>query len=380
MNNKFTKVLPLCVAAFLALPFVTEHAYAAAGDVTAKSTSSGTEATLSVEENNGVIKDYGTQDTNPWTEEQKEKVDYVTVADGTKVIGKNAVSGMKALETVRFPKTLEQVKDHAFEDCDKLKDVVYEGTKKQYEKIEIGHEGNEPLKKAEVEALTVGVDEVEFKTKEPVVGVDPEGCVTTSNANSNEERFTIDEMWEETEGGKVKASSARWNGELEASQKELFDKFKAGTEYKHTIRLTIPKSLVDEGYRFDETTFVEGAKIKVDGRNVVVGSNPLNQEKTVATFTDFITGVFAAPAGEDTTTGDGNDPKPEEVKKDDEKKAEEIKKAEEVKKAAEAAKATATTEASNSEFYKTGDASVLPLISTMLTSGLAAFASRKKKD
>lgn len=153
MNNKFTKVLPLCVAAFLALPFVTEHAYAAPGDVTAESTSSGTEATLSVEENGGVIKDYDNQDVNPWSEEQKGKVDYVTVKDGTKVIGKNAVSGMKALETVKFPKTLEQVKDHAFEDCDKLKDVVYEGTKKQYEKIEIGHEGNEPLKKAEVEAL-----------------------------------------------------------------------------------------------------------------------------------------------------------------------------------------------------------------------------------
>ena len=49
---------------------------------------------------------------------------------------------------------------------------------------------------------------------------------------------------------------------------------------------------------------------------------------------------------------------------------------EEAAKKAQAAK----KEASNSEFYKTGDASVLPLISTMLTSGLAAFASRKKKD
>ena len=362
MNNKFTKVLPLCVAAFLALPFVTEHAYAAPGDVTAESTSSGTEATLSVEENGGVIKDYDNQDVNPWSEEQKGKVDYVTVADGTKVIGKNAVSGMKALETVRFPKTLEQVKDHAFEDCDKLKDVVYEGTKKQYEKIEIGHEGNEPLKKAEVEALSIGSEEIQLKTTDPVVGVDPEGHVTTSNVDAKESRFTIDEKWEETEGGKVKASSARWNGELESSEdNELFDKFKAGTEYKHTIRLTIPKALVDKGYKFDADSFTN-AKIKVDGRNVALGTGVLSKNDTVATFTDLVTGIFAVPASED-TTGEGKDPKPAEAKKEEAKKAQAAKK-----------------EASNSEFYKTGDASVLPLISTMLTSGLAAFASRKKKD
>ena len=364
MNNKFTKVLPLCVAAFLALPFVTEHAYAAPGDVTAKSTSSGTEATLSVEENGGVIKDYDTQDTNPWTEEQKGKVDYVTVADGTKVIGKNAVSGMKALETVRFPKTLEQVKDHAFEDCDKLKDVVYEGTKKQYEKIEIGHEGNEPLKKAEVEALSIGSEEIQLKTTDPVVGVDPEGHVTTSNVDAKESRFTIDEMWEETEGGKVKASSARWNGKLESEGKTLFDEFKAGTEYKHTIRLTIPKALADKGYKFDQAAFTgDNVKIKVDGRNVELAPDGILENGTVATFTDLVTGIFAVPASED-TTGEGKDPKPEEAKK-----AEAAKKAQAAKK-----------EASNSEFYKTGDASVLPLISTMLTSGLAAFASRKKKD
>lgn len=363
MNNKFTKVLPLCVAAFLALPFVTEHAYAAPGDVTVSPTSSGTEATLSVEENGGVIKDYDNQDVNPWSEEQKGKVDYVTVKDGTKVIGKNAVSGMKALETVKFPKTLEQVKDHAFEDCDKLKDVVYEGTKKQYEKIEIGHEGNEPLKKAKVEALSIGAEEIQLKTKDPVVGVDPEGHLTASNADAKESRFTIDEMWEETESGKVKSSSARWNGKLESDGKTLFDEFKAGTEYKHTIRLTIPKALADKGYKFDQAAFTgDNVKIKVDGRNVELAPDGILENGTVATFTDLVTGIFAVPASED-TTGEGKDPKPAEAKKEEAKKAQAAKK-----------------EASNSEFYKTGDASVLPLISTMLTSGLAAFASRKKKD
>lgn len=366
MNNKFTKVLPLCVAAFLALPFVTEHAYA--GEMKIEESGSKTEATVSDKDGAGVIQDYKTVDTNPWSEEQKSKIDYVEVKKDTTTIGEYSLAGMKGLKEVSLPKSLKEVKDYAFEGCDNLEKVTYEGTKKEYGKITIGHEGNEPLKNIKedaLEALSIGSEEIQLKTTDPVVGVDPEGHVTTSNVDAKESRFTIDEKWEETEGGKVKASSARWNGELESSE-ELFDKFKAGTEYKHTIRLTIPKALVDQGYRFDEASFTN-AKIKVDGRNVALGTGVLNQEKTVATFTDLVTGIFAVPASED-TTGEGKDPKPEEVKKDD-KKAEEAKKAEAAKK-----------EASNSEFYKTGDASVLPLISTMLTSGLAAFASRKKKD
>ena len=359
MNNKFTKVLPLCVAAFLALPFVTEHAYAAPGDVTVKPTSSGTEATLSVEENGGVIKDYDNQDVNPWSEEQKEKVDYVTVENNTTTIGEYALAGMKGLKEVSLPKSVKEVKDYAFEGSDNLEKVTYEGTKKEYGKITIGHEGNEPLKNAKVEALSIGAEEIQLKTKDPVVGVDPEGHLTTSNADAKESRFTIDEMWEETEGGKVKSSSARWNGKLESDGKTLFDEFKAGTEYMHTIRLTIPKALADKGYKFDS---LDGAKIKVDGRSVELAADGVVENGTVATFTELIKGVFAVPASED-TTGEGKDPKPAEAKKEEAKKAQAAKK-----------------EASNSEFYKTGDASVLPLISTMLTSGLAAFASRKKKD
>ena len=360
MNNKFTKVLPLCVAAFLALPFVTEHAYA--GEMKIEESGSKTEATVSDKDGVGVIQDYTTVDTNPWSEEQKEKVDYVKVANNTTTIGEYALAGMKGLKEVSLPKSVKEVKDYAFEGSDNLEKVTYEGTKKEYGKITIGHEGNEPLKNAKVEALSIGAEEIQLKTKDPVVGVDPEGHVTTSNVDAKESRFTIDEKWEETEGGKVKASSARWNGELESSEdNELFDKFKAGTEYKHTIRLTIPKALVDKGYKFDADSFTN-AKIKVDGRNVALGTGVLSKNDTVATFTDLVTGIFAVPASED-TTGEGKDPKPAEAKKEEAKKAQAAKK-----------------EASNSEFYKTGDASVLPLISTMLTSGLAAFASRKKKD
>lgn len=358
MNNKFTKVLPLCVAAFLALPFVTEHAYA--GEMKIEESGSKTEATVSDKDGVGVIQDYTTVDTNPWSEEQKSKIDYVEVKKDTTTIGEYALAGMKGLKEVSLPKSVKEVKDYAFEGSDNLEKVTYEGTKKEYGKITIGHEGNEPLKNAKVEALTIGAEEIQLKTKDPVVGVDPEGHLTTSNADAKESRFTIDEKWEETEGGKVKASSARWNGELESTEgNELFDKFKAGTEYRHTIRLTIPKALADKGYKFDS---LDNAKIKVDGRNVALGTGVLNPEKTVATFTDLVTGIFAVPASED-TTGEGKDPKPAEAKKEEAKKAQAAKK-----------------EASNSEFYKTGDASVLPLISTMLTSGLAAFASRKKKD
>ena len=361
MNNKFTKVLPLCVAAFLALPFVTEHAYAADGDIKIETPVSETQASVSAE-TTGEIKDYESASKNGLTKEQKEKVEYAKVAEGTKKIGKYALAGMEALKEVDLPKSLEQVKDHAFEGCDKLSKVKYQGTEKQWEAVEIGHEGNAKLENAKVEALSIGTEEVDISTERPVIGVDPEGHLSSSVKGS---KFTVEEKWE-NEKGEVKASSERWNGELEG-QNELFDKFEDGVEYKRSFRLTIPKALADKGYKFDEAAFTgDNVKIKVDGRNVE-GAVSLNPEKTVATFTDFISGILAVPASED-TTGEGKDPKPEEAKKD-EKKAEEAKKAEAAKK-----------EASNSEFYKTGDASVLPLVSTMLTSGLAAFASRKKKD
>lgn len=364
MNNKFTKVLPLCVAAFLALPFVTEHAYAAQGDVHADSSSSGREATISVEGSTAEsrdgteIKGYDNASQNPWTDKQKKEVKYVQVGEKVEKIGKYSMAGLKELEEVDLPKALKTVGDHAFEGCDKLSKVTFQGTEKQWDEVDIGHQGNAKLENAKVEALSIGAEEIEVKTKDPVVGVDPEGKATSSVSSP---KFTVEDMWR-AEDGKVKSSSARWNGELDTTE-ELFDKFEDGVEYSHSIRLTIPKALADKGYKFDEAAFTgDNVKIKVDGRSVE-GAVSLNPEKTVATFTDLITGVLAKTASEE-TTGEGKDPKPEAAKK-----AEEAKKAQAAKK-----------EASNSEFYKTGDASVLPLISTMLTSGLAAFASRKKKD
>ena len=371
MNNKFTKVLPLCVAAFLALPFVTEHAYA--GEIKIEEAGSKTEATISDKDSAGVIKDYAKEDPAPWTKDQKEKIDYVTVAKDTTTIGEYALAGMKGLKEVRLPKTLKTVGDYAFDGCDNLEKVTYEGTEKQYGKVTIGSDGNSSLEKAEVEALSIGTEEVDISTERPVIGVDPEGHLSSSVKGS---KFTVEEKW--TNGkGEVKASSVRWNGELDTAG-ELFDKFEDGVEYKRSFRLTIPKALADKGYKFDEAAFTgDNAKIKVDGRNVKLSHDNVefNDKFTVVTFNELLDGITAKTASEE-TTGEGKDPKPEEVKKEEAKKAE-AKKAEEAKKAAEAA---AKKEASNSEFYKTGDASVLPLISTMLTSGLAAFASRKKKD
>lgn len=367
MNNKFTKVLPLCVAAFLALPFVAEHAYAAEKDIKVSTPVSESQANVFAEgvgnsEDGTEIRNYESASKNGLTKEQKEKIEYVKVGEQVKTIGKYALAGMEALKEVDLPKSLEQVKDHAFEGCDKLSKVKYQGTEKQWEAVEIGHEGNAKLENAKVEALSIGAEEVDISTERPVIGVDPEGHLSSSVKGS---KFTVEEKWE-NEKGEVKASSERWNGEL-GQNGTLFDEFEDGVEYKRSFRLTIPKALADKGYKFDEAAFTgDNVKIKVDGRNVE-GAVSLNPEKTVATFTDLISGILAVPASED-TTGEGKDPKPEEAKKDG-KKAEEAKKAEAAKK-----------EASNSEFYKTGDASVLPLVSTMLTSGLAAFASRKKKD
>ena len=364
MNNKFTKVLPLCVAAFLALPFVTEHAYAAEKDIKVSTPVSETQANVfaegsGVDSTDGTeIRNYESASKNGLTKEQKEKIEYVKVGGDVKTIGKYALAGMEALKEVDLPKSLEQVKDHAFEGCDKLSKVKYQGTEKQWEAVEIGHEGNEPLKNAKVEALSIGIEEVDISTERPVIGVDPEGHLSSSVKGS---KFTVEEKWE-NEKGEVKASSERWNGEL-GQNGTLFDEFEDGVEYKRSFRLTIPKALADKGYKFDHEAFRENAKIKVDGRSVKIESTPeFNDKFTVVTFDGLLEGILAKTASED-TTGEGKDPKPAEAKKEEAKKAQAAKK-----------------EASNSEFYKTGDASVLPLISTMLTSGLAAFASRKKKD
>ena len=368
MNNKFTKVLPLCVAAFLALPFVTEHAYAAPKDIKVSTPVSETQANVFAEGTGGEsstdgteIRNYESASKNGLTKEQKEKIEYVKVGKEVKTIGKYALAGMEALKEVDLPKSLEQVKDHAFEGCDKLSKVKYQGTEKQWEAVEIGHQGNAPLENAKVEALLIGTEEVDISTERPVIGVDPEGHLSSSVKGS---KFTVEEKWE-NEKGEVKASSEGWNGELKASQpaKTLFDKFEDGVEYKRSFRLTIPKALADKGYKFDQEAFVTDAKIKIDGRSVKIENEPsFNDKYTVVTFDGLLEGILAKTASED-TTGEGKDPKPAEAKKEEAKKAQAAKK-----------------EASNSEFYKTGDASVLPLISTMLTSGLAAFASRKKKD
>lgn len=363
MNNKFTKVLPLCVAAFLALPFVTEHAYAVEKDIKVSTPVSESQANVFAEgvgnsEDGTEIRNYESASKNGLTKEQKEKIEYVKVGEKVETIGKYALAGMEALKEVDLPKSLEQVKDHAFEGCDKLSKVKYQGTEKQWEAVEIGHEGNAPLENAKVEALSIGIEEVDISTERPVIGVDPEGHLSSSVKGS---KFTVEEKWE-NEKGEVKASSERWNGEL-GQNGTLFDEFEDGVEYKRSFRLTIPKALADKGYKFDHEAFVRDAKIKVDGRSVKIENEPsFNDKFTVVTFDGLLEGILAKTASED-TTGEGKDPKPAEAKKEEAKKAQAAKK-----------------EASNSEFYKTGDASVLPLISTMLTSGLAAFASRKKKD
>ena len=364
MNNKFTKVLPLCVAAFLALPFVTEHAYAAEKDIKVDTPVSETQANVFAEGVGGntdgtVIKDYESASKNGLTKEQKEKIEYVKVGEKVKTIGKYALAGMEALKEVDLPKALKAVGDHAFEGCDKLEKVTFQGTEKQWDEVDIGHQGNEPLKNAKVEALSIGTEEVDISTERPVIGVDPEGHLSSSVKGS---KFTVEEKWK-NEKGEVKASSVRWNGELKGKGETLFDEFEDGVEYGRSFRLTIPKALADKGYKFDQEAFIPDAKIKVDGRSVKIESTPeFSDEFTVVTFDGLLEGILAKTASED-TTGEGKYPKPAEAKKEEAKKAQAAKK-----------------EASNSEFYKTGDASVLPLISTMLTSGLAAFASRKKKD
>ena len=53
------------------------------------------------------------------------------------------------LTEIKIPRSVKTVGDHAFMACEKIKDVFYEGTEKEWNKIDFG-KGNEFLKNAEV--------------------------------------------------------------------------------------------------------------------------------------------------------------------------------------------------------------------------------------
>lgn len=61
----------------------------------------------------------------------------VTIPNSVNSIGKYAFKGCTSLKSITIPKNVTSIGNHAFEDCSNLKDIYYEGTKSQWEKLDI---------------------------------------------------------------------------------------------------------------------------------------------------------------------------------------------------------------------------------------------------
>lgn len=66
----------------------------------------------------------------------------VTIPNSVNSIGKYAFKGCTSLKSITIPKNVTSIGNHAFEDCSNLKDIYYEGTKSQWEKLDINLDEN----------------------------------------------------------------------------------------------------------------------------------------------------------------------------------------------------------------------------------------------
>lgn len=67
-----------------------------------------------------------------------------------KGISSNAFQGYTKLEEIEIPNTVIHIKENAFSGCIKLKNVIFHGSKQQWEKVNI-EEGNSELLNADIE-------------------------------------------------------------------------------------------------------------------------------------------------------------------------------------------------------------------------------------
>ena len=84
-----------------------------------------------------------TPDDVPWRD-YREMITKVVIEDGVTSIGSYAFVDCSALREVRIPVSVTNIADHAFSGCNALEKVTYDGSKEQWDEIEIGI-GNEPL-------------------------------------------------------------------------------------------------------------------------------------------------------------------------------------------------------------------------------------------
>lgn len=104
-------------------------------------------------------KENGSYSDAPWTlvGTQSRLVNSLTVAEGITVIGEYSFYNQSSMTGVTFYDTLNTVKENAFHNCNKLTTIIFNGTKSQWEKIDI-KDGNEPL----LQALVICTKEDEY--------------------------------------------------------------------------------------------------------------------------------------------------------------------------------------------------------------------------
>ena len=79
-----------------------------------------------------------------------KNLETIIITDNIKLIGNKAFGGCKALTTVEIGKGVEVIEDSAFDGCTGLKNVIYKGSKTQWDEMVI-QSGNELLKGANIE-------------------------------------------------------------------------------------------------------------------------------------------------------------------------------------------------------------------------------------
>ena len=67
-----------------------------------------------------------------------DKIIDVVIPEGITSIGYSAYRNCKNIETLKLPKTLQEISESAFKGCDKLGSITYAGTKVEWDNIILG--------------------------------------------------------------------------------------------------------------------------------------------------------------------------------------------------------------------------------------------------
>lgn len=94
----------------------------------------------------------------------------IDMSDSITSIGRFMFSDCTALTGITIPGSVEYIDDNAFYGCDNLADVYYRGSEADWQAIDIGSDGNEPLFNAAIHYNHTNTPSISSVTAEPVAG------------------------------------------------------------------------------------------------------------------------------------------------------------------------------------------------------------------